>query len=297
MKIFRKSQTPTRHRPVEQNKVFSYYSKSSSKPVTRGENSGNLGRNADTIDLGSQAKWGHVPTYIALFLITVAGLYALWLKPQPKVVILGQPNTIHRPAEEYQTAIQSIWEESIFNQTKLTLNGAKLTQRLKEQFPELMQVNIELPLLGQRPSVILRPSQPALSVINDQGTFYVDSSGKVLASADKVLKQELKPMPLIDDKTGVEAELGKQFLAQEQVYFITSLYTYLRAAAVPIKSLTMPADKAHEIHVAIEGEGYYLKFSLLTDPKQAVGMYLAVRKNLQANAYVDLRVPEKIFYK
>jgi hypothetical protein len=54
--------------------------------------------------------------------------------------------------------------------------------------------------------------------------------------------------------------------------------------------------------VRLPGQKYHLKFSMLTDPRQAVGSYLAIRdklakENATPSEYIDLRTDEKVFYK
>lgn len=292
MKLRKKPQNARRPHNSSSAGVFSYYSKARTDSVS------NAGRGTETIDLSKKyQRWHYIPTYLALLLITVASLYALWLKPDPKVIIIGKPNTIFRPATDYQNTIQDIWKNSLLNQSKLTLNSAKLTTELEQKFPELASIKIELPLLGQRPTVVITPSEPAMKLTNAQGSYYVSHSGKVLADVDEVQSQELSAMPTVTDASQIPADTGSSLLPEPHIQFITRVYAYLTAAKIPIESMTLPANAAHELHVKPKGKGYYLKFSLLTDPKQAVGAFIAAKSKISPNSYVDLRVAEKLFYK
>ena len=77
-------------------------------------------------------------------------------------------------------------EKSVLNRTKVTINISKLEQEIQAQFPELAKVEIELPLLGRRPTVVLTPVEPAMELISVNGVFYVDKNGKVYTEEDKV---------------------------------------------------------------------------------------------------------------
>lgn len=293
MALGRKKKQPVR-RPgaqAERPGVFSYYAQA------RSDNVQNTGRVEEQITNRAPSRLRYIPTIIASTLIIGAGLYSLWLKPSPKIVVLGQPNTIFQSAETYQSGIADIWRSSLSNQSKLTLNSAKLTQDIKQKFPEIAEVKIELPLLGQRASVVLVPAQPTMQLLGSQGSFYLNAQGKALAESGTVRNQELKPQPTVQDATDTDISVGTAVLPEAQVRFLTGLYATLRAAKLPIESMILPSTAANQVDVRLEGKGYYLKFNLLTDPKQAVGSYLASKEKTAAKEYIDLRVPEKVFYK
>lgn len=303
MNFLRKKEKPTipaRRRPTDNKPaVFSYYARGASP------SSQNIGRNdkPKAAVIGRyRLRLGHVPSYIALTAIVIALGYSCTLQPNPKIVLLQTTGTVHRDPKAYQDGVQAIWKQSLLNRTKLTVSTSAIRQDILSQFGELSAVHIEFPLLGRRPTVLLTPTQPALQFITSNGSFYVDANGKTLARTTDLLQNELKDVPTVQDETGVIAEPGKGIIPASQALFLGQLYAQLRAGDVAIASITLPARVANEADVRIDGLPYLVKFSLDSDPRQAVGSYLAAKTKLAADGikpaeYIDVRVGEKVFYK
>lgn len=304
MKLHIKKQKPSiseRHRPRSEPspKVFSYYAHGSS------DNSQNTGRSDQAIGQKkprSYKKFAYLPSYLALCMIVVAGIYSLWLQPMPKVVLINKDGTVYHSVQDYQIGISSIWHRSILNQTKLTIHGAAIKSDILNQYGELSDVRIEMPLLGRRATVFLTPDYPALQFVNINGAFYVNVNGKVMSKIAEVTQNHLQNVPVIHDETGIKAEVGKNIIAQTQAEFLHKLSSQLTVEGIITESITLPATAANEADVRIKGQSYYIKFSMLNDPRQAVGAYQTVKAKLgqdhaQPKEYIDVRVDEKVFYK
>jgi hypothetical protein len=291
-----------RNRPAVQDNraVFSYYARGKST------NSQNTGRNEQNI-VSSRTTTSfksivYIPSYIALFMIVVAGLYSCWLQPNPKVVVLNQEGTVSRPNEDYQQGIATLWRRSILNQTKLTVRTATIRSDILFQYSELLDADIELPLLGRRPTVILKSTRPTLQLVSTNGAFFIDARGKVLARTTDVNQNQLMDIPLIRDETGIRAEAGKNIVPESGARYLKLLAMHLNQEGLRADSITLPATAANEADVRLAGQPYYIKFSTLGDPRQGVGAYLAVKAKLDSDhlvpkEYIDVRVDEKVFYK
>lgn len=304
MRIRKQKNEPyERRRPVSQNPsgVFSYYSQRSGAPAANAESTGRHAEKPNPIKRVG-FRMGYLPSYIALVLVLVAGLYSFWLQPVPRISVVSQPGTIYRETKLYQDEIEAIWRKSIFNQTKLTVRSGTIRNDILLRFPELADVVVELPLLGKRPAITLTPAKPALQLMSPNGVFYVSSTGRVMAEVDDVTKNQLDSLPLIRDEGGLDAEVGKIVIPQQQAVFLQKLYAQLAAAKVAVQSMTLPSTAANQADVRIDGLPYYIKFSIDTEPRQGVGMYLAARDKLQNDGvtpaeYLDVRVEEKVFYR
>lgn len=303
MKLFRKKQKPAvqeRRSPNTTNPaVFSYYARGASP------SSQNIGR-GEGVQLSRVKRYrlrlGHLPSYIAFMAIVGALGYSCLLAPNPKVILVNAHGTVHRDPKAYQTAIQATWKKSIFSRTKLTVSTAGMSRNIASQFSELSSVQIELPLLGRRPTVILTPAKPALQLVSSNGEFYVDAAGKVMARTTDLTQNDIQNLPLIRDETGVSAEPGKIILPGSQASFLAKLHAQLLAESIVPQSITLPSGAANEADVRIAGQSYYIKFSIDLNPRQAVGTYLAAKAKLDADGvvpaeYIDVRVEEKVFYK
>lgn len=282
----------------ESPKVFSYYARGSSN------NTQNTGRYepATQTKHRSYKRLAYLPSYIALCMLVAAGLYACWLQPNPKVVVLNKKGTLSRPNEDYQSGIATLWKRSILNQTKLTVQGATIKNNILGQYGELADAELELPLLGRRPTVVLIPAVPALQYISLNGAFYVSTNGKVMAKVTEVTENQLQNVPLVRDESGIAAEIGKNIIPEFEAAFLQNLSVYLTQEGHKIDSITLPAASANEADVRLAGEAYYIKFSTLSDPRQSVGAYQVVKAKLDGEhtvpkEYIDVRVEEKVFYK
>jgi hypothetical protein len=111
----------------------------------------------------------------------------------------------------------------------------------------------------------------------------------------------LPELPSVRDDANLDIQPGKSVLSAKDVDFITSLDQQLSAKQVKVSSLTLPV-LASELHVRVADQPYYVKFSLLTDPRIVAGQYIALMKKLDGDKvtpseYIDSRVEERIFYK
>lgn len=289
-----------RRQPVARNQaVFSYYAKGASP------NDQNTGRNQSSASGKTERyrfRLGHLPSYFALVAILLAAGHACLLDTKPKIIMQQTAGSVHRDPKTYQDGIQDIWNKSILNRTKITVSTKDIKKDIEGQFAELSDVQIELPLLGKRPTVRIVPGRPGLELITGNGAFYVDAEGMVMARTTDLKKNQLEQLTVIHDESGVRAETGKNILPATQIKFLQKLADYLKAEQIAVVSITLPKTAANQADVRLEGQSYFIKFSLESDPRQAVGTYLAAKTKLDDEGtrpaeYMDVRVPEKVFYK
>lgn len=292
--------TRRRERPAKPYPAtFSYYARGASSSDS------NTGRRDDSSPDKTKKfrlRIVHIPSYVAFISIVVALGYSLLLQPNPKIVIVNAPDTVHRDIKVYKDTVSSIWSKSIFSRTKLTISTNGIRSEIAKSFPEIADIQIELPLLGRRATVILTPVKPALQLVSVNGSFYVDVAGKVLAKTSDLQQNDIKDLPFIRDESGISSDPGKNIIPGPDAKFLQSLYAQLRVQNVVVESITLPVGVAEEADLRVPGQQYYIKFSLDSDPRQAVGTYLAVKAKLDSDGvvpaeYIDVRVEEKVFYK
>lgn len=304
MKIHLKKQKPQTFERRKSNngespKVFSYYARGSSGGA---QNTNSYGQESKSKNPRTLIRLLYLPSYIALGMILIAGLYSCWLQPSPKVVILKKEGTLSRSGQEYQDGIANLWRRSILNQTKLTVHSTTIKRDILAEFGELSDARIELPLLGRRPTVLLTPGRPAMQFVSSNGAFYVNVAGKVMVRVSDVDQNQLSMIPIVRDETGIPAEAGKNVIPESEAIFLNVLSAQLLQEGIQPESITLPTAAANEADVRIAGQSYYVKFSTLNDPRQAVGAYQTVKAKLEASntlpkEYIDVRVEEKVFYK
>ncbi len=283
---------------------FSYHAnrRPASQPQAK-----NTGQRRPLLDAKAQERMARhlskerLPVVLALLVLGASLLYMTTLSSVPKIVIDGGADfKVLRKVEVYQDAATEILQSSVGNKSKLTLNNTAVSQAMQRQFPELSHIEVVLPLTGHRPVIQAISERPALLLATQQGVFVIGESGKALMKVSDATNIPDK-LPTVRDDANLTVKPGKGVLSGQDVIFITTLTQQFEAKNIDISSMTLPALAA-ELHVRIADKPYYIKFSLLSDPRIAAGQYFALQKKLEADKvspaeYVDSRVEERIYYK
>lgn len=282
--------------------VFSYYARGGS---STGQNTGRGNHERDEEAKKQRLprpKIGSVPAILAVIAIVGILLYSLWIQPRPNIVVLSQQGTVYQDSSAYQKAINEAWGGQLGNQFKMSVDAVALQNKIAEAVPDAANVQVQLPLLGRKPTVVITPGTPVLELVTIDGNYFVDKNGKVLANVAQVKQNQLKNVPTVLDESGVKAEPGKTILTIEQAEYIHALSRQLAADGLEVQSMTLPANAANEVDVRLKGQNYYIKFATTGEARQGVGAYLAVKNKFESEGvkpseYVDVRIDEKVFYK
>ena len=288
-----------------QNRTFSYY-------ANRSQTDYNLGREA----VASKPPLRHLPGrierlrrhfgWLLVIVIAVGGLsYELQLSTQPSVVstVQAADAPFLRPSRVYAQAASKLLISSAANRNKLTVDATGIAAALKRQFPELEDVAVSLPLLGDQPVIYIKPATPAVVLANSNGSFVLDDSGRVVA---RLAGQQSTAVhaPVIRDASGLAVSVGHQILPKSVVSFISTLSQQLKAQSVTVGSLSLPAA-ASELDANIQGRPYIVKFNLHAASAESAqlqaGSYVAVSKQLDGQGitpkqYVDVRLQGRVYY-
>ena len=237
-----------------------------------------------------------------VIVIILAGIaYNLLVRSEPKIAL---NSTALHSTETYRQAVVSALK-GLKNRNKLTFDKKGLTTELKQQFPEISNVTVELPLFGQVPSIRLSIAKPSLVLKGAEGTIgaaerlIVDAKGTLIGSQQNF--PSVKDLPLITDETGFVANIGQPILSLSDVSFILNVLAQAEKAKVPIASLTLP-KLAQELDLRTSDRNYFVKLYLGGDALLQAGQFLAARaqfdkQNSQPSQYLDVRVPGKIYFK
>ncbi len=240
-----------------------------------------------------------LPFWIILVVVAVCAIKLLSLSSNPRVVIVGQQANASyvQLASVYGAAAQKLLSANKANGLKLTADVSGVSASLRQEFPELEGVSITVPLVGNRPIVYVMPSQSSL-LLSTAGTNYVlNNSGVVLAKATTAAP---KGGVVVTDQTGITPVIGKQLLPASTMAFISSVNYQLKAAHVSVSGMTLPQGSTYELDVQLAGKPYTVRMNLQADATQQAGALVAVLTKLggtQPGQYIDLRVPERVYYK
>lgn len=311
MKFFKKSTQPTRpigrQRPTDSEaegrraRAFSYYTQ-------RSDNAETLGRGTDHIveRSGRARAVLHNRLILTTGLIVCLGIigYSLILNDNPRVIKVNSGGSAYfmQDSEAYVRTIHKTLTSSILNSNKLTVNTNGIATDLKQNFPEIADVDVVRPLIGQSLLVRITPSVPSfILTTTDSKAFLLDKNGRALVSTSQIVDNGELSVLTIHDASGLPVKLGSQALPRSIIEFTETVTHILAQQKVSISSLTLPRATS-ELDVAIGGTPYFVKFNLQGDAVGQAGTFLSTKARLERDkitpaAYIDVRVSERAYYK
>jgi len=240
-----------------------------------------------------------VPFWLLLTVAVVCLVKVLFLSTSPKVVILGSTSvssTYAQSVSVYAAAAQAQLRSSLTSHSKLTVNLNGTSSALEHQFPELQAVSMTVPLVSNRPIVHVQIAQPSVIVQTGQGNYALNKSGIVLAK----LRTMPSGVPVVSDQSGGTPSPGKQYLASSTVSFVQTVAYQFSAAQLPIATFVLPSASLYELDVRLDAKPYTIKCNLQGDPLVQSGAAIATLQHLGAStpaSYLDVRVPDRVYYK
>ncbi|HVS58817.1 MAG TPA: hypothetical protein VHD60_03715 [Candidatus Saccharimonadales bacterium] len=223
----------------------------------------------------------------------------------PDVKIVPLDTTAHtallHSTATYQQAASKLFADSFANGNKITVNTEQISKRLQDEFPELSQVSITLPLIGHRPVVYVQMSQPAFILVASQRAYVIGQRGHVLAQADQATVAQAD-LPVITDHSGIDPATTATPLPSSDVMFITDVLYELKHAGIAVSGLNLPAA-ASEFDVSIKGQPFFVKFNMQSGTaRQQSGTFLALwqylrQQHITPAHYIDVRVDGRAYYK
>ena len=313
MKFLPKRRTPPeddlgRRRPLRtdqgQSRIFSYYANRSSNELNLGRNTQEETpkRRGSTYDRIMR----RMPVFTSAVLLFVVVVSQLVLTSNPKVVVLTSSDNstlfLHNTAVYHDMAAQ-IFRQSISNHNKLTVDAAGISAALKTKYPELSDVSVALPVIGNQPTVYIQPSEPSFVLTANGGSYVLDSTGRALADARSVPTHNLASLSAITDQSGLQPRVGAGVLPSTSIAFMQTVLAQLKAQNISVHQIVLPAD-AFEVDMYITGKPYYVKFNMedATGATQQAGSFVAVAqnlagKNITPSQYIDVRIDGRAYYK
>lgn len=302
LRVKKQSSTSIRQSRVPQNRTvrkefFSYHTGKQASV----DRDNNIRQRLEVSD-GNKAwfTWQKAPVILVTVILVISLGYATLLGSDARFKTT-KSDVLLRDEETYASATKKILQSSISNKNKLSISTHSIELALLQEFPELSDVAITVPIMGKKPIVELKSEQPELFLANQKGVFVINNEGRVVAKTNQNNGIKDLVLPIVREESNYPIELGKSALTKQEVVFITTLLTQLENKNLEIESLTLP-PAASEMHVKIKNLPYYIKFNLLTDARIASGQFIAAKKQFEnlndiPQEYVDVRVEEKVFFK
>jgi hypothetical protein len=242
---------------------------------------------------------------IVILAVVLGGLNMLRLSSGARVESLNPPASsyvLHEQAT-YQETAERLLGSNLLSSNKLTINTAHIEQQMMDEFPELAQVHIAIPIVGHRPIVYIRTSEPVLLLATSGGqTYLVDENGRALAAAVHVRHLAALNLPVVHDESGLSVESGQIALSRATALFIHEVVAQFTAKQVTVAQYKLPAGTS-ELDVYPAGKPYRVKFNFQHDTAvQQAGTYFAVAHKLESDGvvpaeYIDVRIDGRAYYK
>lgn len=317
----RSRRTPTYGDRPQRSQVFSYYSGArqtrpastvpgtgSAKQKTSSSGSTNQRRSRGIVGkLGQRVaniKLHQVPSLLALGAMLLGAVWVLGLSKSPRIIIQSVEGiSAQKEQQSYNEEVTRLWASSWRNMSKFTADSAETERQILEAYPELAAANVQIPLLGRQPTIELVPTTAVIKLESGGSTSYVGVDGKVLT--DKLPNNSGAKLLSVRDDTAVTFAPGDQVMPSEHVRFLLQLDAQLKAEGVANPTLALSNQAANQITMTTPDHTYYVKFQADNPDtvRRAVGSYLAVRRRAETGPgtrpgeYIDVRIPEKVFYR
>lgn len=227
-------------------------------------------------------------------------IVSLIINRQPQVSVNSQ--TYH-PSKTYVAAVNQQFAQ-LRNRNKITLNQSSLAEIIKTQFPEVDQVDINLPLYAKTATVKLKIAAPTFALTGvsaDSGQrlqYTVAANGKAVGLAKDY--PGLNGLPTLTDESDYPVKIGSVVLGKGTSNFILAVIVQCQKFNVPVASFDL-ANNSQEVDLRTKDKPYYVKFNLLNDPATQIGQFMAARAQFAKSGdpaeYLDVRVDGRIYYK
>lgn len=295
---------PTATREDTRPQAFSYYAQRSQTPGT-----GNTARAGSPVEQKQSSseksilsgKLGLLVTGI-LGIATVLLLTSLSQEPQVRMVGTANQAYFMHDMSAYQHVASEALGSSVLNRSKLSIDTAAIEDSLLKEYPELSHASVGLSPFSNRAVIHLQPHKPAMVLSSIDNTAYLlDINGRAIVSASDITDGGELKVPTVLDKSGIRVERGVQALPGQVVTFVDQVTSTLNAADIEYGLLELP-ETANQLNVRLAGLPYYVKFNLQGDPRQQTGAFIAAKLRLDRDRatpseYLDVRVPERAYYK
>jgi hypothetical protein len=240
---------------------------------------------------------------LAVILIAAIGLLLLFQSTKPSVEVLGSQSPLVPPtrnADYSQTAAQLL-NSSLLNHVKPFTNTKAVSVGLQNKYPEIGLATVTTSFFGMQPKVYIEPAHPAFVLAASNGSFVIDTTGRVVADGSVASRLPASVAPVITDQSNYKAQINRYGLSSKNVSFIRTVLAQMSAKQVRYSSLVLPASSS-ELDVHIVGQPYFIKFNLQSSTaREQVGTYLATRQELSRQhitpaQYIDVRVEGRAYY-
>lgn len=236
------------------------------------------------------------PLFWVATIVAVAVIIQLtFLGSGSRLAVIGSGADAGTVTAAYKATVDRLLAKSVLNRSKITIDTRGVAAELMRLHPEIESAVITLPLLGGQPTVHIAVSEPVFVVQEGSNRYVLSDSGYITRVATAKSDHTL----VYEETIGAVA-VGRQLLPRSTVQFMKTVQYQFGQTDHKIAAYVLPAQKAYEIDVRLEGKPYSVRFNLQEDPLRQSGAAIATIDQLGdviPAAYLDVRVPGRVYYK
>lgn len=213
----------------------------------------------------------------------------------------------------YKSALnenQSFFSEKVFGKDDIFLSlfsGGAISKFITNSIPQITGVQIKTDLFSREVSIkgivmskfglwCFENSQSASSTEQSSTSpkcFWFDRGGTAFLEGPNTEGQLIYK---VIDVYNSPVELGQKILDQSSMDNITAMFDFLENSGLEYKTLYLSDPKLEEARTN-SSITPVIYFSLRNNPTYALKAFLELKSKLLKAGYVDLRVPNRIYYK
>lgn len=209
--------------------------------------------------------------------------------------------TIVDAKQNTQTDIRNIAEKYV-GENILFLQTDQIQQQILRDVPQVRDVHIVRKLLGTM-KIIVQEKTPALLLVSNGSYYFVDEEGIAYANASLDLLPGVVLPTVKTADADANVTLGARAVDASFVDFITEIQTELPDIAhAQIVEMSIPSLAAREVHFFLDRN-----WKIMMDTTRNAKGQLSILSRLltstvpeeeqQTLTYIDLRIPNRVYYK
>lgn len=235
--------------------------------------------------------WPKIPTRYVLFVIALVlilfGFYQIFAVTKIEIIAPSRQDQIHREAI-------AIKEGSIRQGNLATLSAGKFEGRLKAVDPLILNVEVR----RRWPHTLrltVNLKQPGLGWTTGNQRYLVDKDGTVI----DMLPAETS-LPVVIDNSNLPVKVGQRVVTSKFVAFVADVSPKIVASGYKIAKIEV-RETTIDLYVTTD-KGYQLIFDTSRSAVDEIADLRGVQATLASQkrtptAYIDLRIPNKAYWK
>lgn len=232
----------------------------------------------------------------AVFISLLIGLFYLIFGSQ--IFDVGSIKTVGNKTltqTELDRQTREIMKATFFGDNWLFLNTSYLADQLKHQNYQIGKIAVRKRLFTNL-EIQIDERQPSLGWKSADVIYILSEDGRAFST----IEGSDNRLPFIVDQTNLPVELGAQVVPKNFVNFALEIIAGLKRQGVEIEQASV-SESTSELYIKTK-KGYVIKFDSGRSAIEQLAdlatlLKLVAQQKKPVTEYIDLRIPQKVFYK